>query len=130
MMSINYDPKQVVQEAINAANAAGEEWIKNAKPQFSVHNADLFGNIKGPSLGTMLDICGNAHLQFKDGRSADYKTFVKAGLIRSNNNKVVEIYHRYKLRQEYGLQIACVEAEKKVFEQYGIMGVHVWSYVD
>jgi hypothetical protein len=129
--NMNYDPITVAQEALKAANAAGHEWMKNASPKYRVFNADLFtGEPKGESIGEMLDLCGNAHLQFKDARTADYKAFLKAGLVRRTGNKVVEIPHMWKRRQEHGLQMACIAAEVKVFHKYGITNIRIWDYID
>ena len=117
------DCKAIVNEAIVAANKAGDEWMANAKPRYAVYQ-------NGCNVGTMLDNCGNAHLQFKDARTATFKAFKRAGFIRGTGNKVVEIQHRYKPRQEHGLQIACVEAAEQVFKQHGITDVRVWDYID
>jgi hypothetical protein len=116
------NPIEIAQEALEAANAAGDAWMSKATPAYVVTDG------RGTSYGTLLDLCGNAHLQFKDRRSKNYKSFVKAGLVRGNS--VIEIYHRYKHRQEHGLQVACAEAAKKVFEKHGITDVRIWSYID
>lgn len=121
---------EIVQKATTAANAAGDEWIKNATPKYAVYiDAPLFGS-GGTFSGTLLDSCGNAHVQFKDARSSFYKKFVKAGLVRESGNKVVEIHHKFKSRQEYGLALTCAEAAKKILENNGISGLVIWQYID
>lgn len=117
-------PIKIVQEALDAANKAGDFWMAAAAPKYVV--SDSYGR----SLGTMLDLCGNAHLQFKDKRSKNYKDFLKADLVRKSGNGVVELHHNYNHRQEYGLHMACVEAAKKVFEDNCITDVRIWSYID
>ena len=115
----------IVQEATEAANKAGAEWLAKAKPQFVPVDA-----FTGHRYEPMLDLCGNAHVQFKDKRSKHYKMFMKEGLVRQSGNAVVEIAHDYKMRQEHGLALACAEAAKKVLESYGITGLRIWDYID
>ena len=117
-------PIEIAQEALDAANKAGDLWMALASPKYVVTDG------RGRSQGTMLDLCGNAHLQFKDKRSKNYKDFLKANLVRRSGNGVVELNYRYTHRQEYGLHMACVEAAKKVFEDNGIADVRIWSYID
>lgn len=119
---------EMVYHATIAANIAGDRWIANAAPKYEVYGVDFNGlRIPGSNAGTMLDLCGNAHVQFKDKRTADYKQFVAAGAAR---NAVVEIQHKYKHRQEIGLAIACAEAAKKTLEGFGVVGLRIWSYID
>lgn len=121
---------QMVQEATEAANQAGTAWLEKATVRFNVFNANMAGKAVGNPLGQMLDVCGNAHVQFSDKRSSFYKQFVKADLVRRSGNAVVEIQHKFKSRQEYGLATACAEAARKKLEEHGITGLRIWSYVD
>lgn len=116
-------PREIVQEAIEAANAAGDEWMTKAYPRYTVLDSNSI------PFGVMLDLCGNAHLVFSDRRSSAYKKFLKEGLVRNSGNYVIEIRHKHKHRQEHGLQLACIQAAKKVFIKYEI-NVTVWSYID
>lgn len=116
--------QSIINEATNAANAAGKEWMDKATVAFLVKNES--GNV----VGELLDLCGNAHVRFTDKRSAAFKEFKKAGAIRYTDNGVVEINHNYIGRQEYGLKIACAEAAKSVLNKYGIDKIRVWSYID
>jgi hypothetical protein len=118
-------PQEILQEAREAANAAGDEWMAKASPKFAVTNA-----FTGRLEGTMLDLCGNAHLQFRDKRSKNYKQFVKAELVRQTGNGVIELDHKYRYRQEHGLHMACVRAAKAVLEKHGITDVRIWDYID
>ena len=118
-------PQEIVQEAVAAANAAGDAWMASASPKFAVTDA-----FTGRVQGTMLDLCGNAHLQFRDKRSRNYKQFVKEDLVRKSGNGVIELEHKYRYRQEHGLHMACVRAAKAVLEKHGITDVRIWDYID
>lgn len=121
----------VFRDAITAANIAGDEWMKNAKPRFSIHNSDILTHENiGAELGTMLDLCGNAHLKFNDRRSAWFKVFTKFGKITETDSSIIYFNYKYSSRQEYGLKVECVNAAKRVFEQFGITGIRVLDYVD
>lgn len=125
-------PKELVTLATEAANEAGDKWMAAALargPKYSVHQGDLLGN-QGPTVGYMLDVCGNGHVQFKDKRAGWYKQFVKAGCVRKSGNAVVEINHKYLYRQEMGLMVACADAAKAKLEELGVTGLHIWSYID
>jgi hypothetical protein len=78
----------------------------------------------------MLDMCGNAHVQFKDKRTAAYKAFVKADAVRRSGNAVVQIEHNYRYRQEHGLAYACAKAAKAKLEELGVTGLRIWDYID
>jgi len=131
---LSYNPVAIVQEATAAATAAGALWLAQAQargPKFQVREADILtGAPKGPVLGELLDLCGNAHVQFRDRRSKHYKAFVAAGLVRKTGNGVVEINHGYRMRQEHGLMTACAEAAKAILEKHGVNGLRIWSYID
>lgn len=111
------------QKLVDSLVYAGDAWLAAATPKFTVSQ-------NGNDVGRLLDLCGNAHLQFKDARTSNYKEFVKAGLVRKTGNKVVEIQHKHKWRQEHGLQVACVEAAREVFKKHGVTDVRIWSYID
>lgn len=125
------DIATLVTEATIAANMAGKAWMDNARPMYVVRNADLVtGKPIGPALGTMLDMCGNAHVQFSDRRAKVYKDFLKAGFVRGSGNGVVEIEHAYRGRQEHGLMMACAKAAKAKLEEHGVAGLRIWDYID
>lgn len=119
----------LIQKATDAANKAGDIWMAEAKPKYSVHQSDLSGNT-GTCVGVLLDVCGNAHVKFRDKRTAFYKLFTKYGYIRHTGNGVVEIRHKWIPRQEYGLKIACAQAVKKVLDDAGVTGLTIWDYID
>ncbi len=114
---------EMIARATQAANVAGAEWMANAKPKYEVIQ-------HGKVIDTMLDLCGNAHVQFKDKRSAFYKAFKKDGFVRQSGNAVVEIDHDYKFNQEHGLKMACANAAKASLEADGITGLRIWQYID
>jgi hypothetical protein len=121
---------QIVKDATAAANAAGERWLSAATVKYSIHEVDLFGDSKGPAVGYMLDACGNAHVQFKDRRSAWFKAFERYGHIRRTNNGVVEINHAFRARQEYGLRQVAARAALDSMAAAGVTGLKIWSYID
>jgi len=130
-VSNSLDVQKVMSEAIEAANIAGQEWMNAATPKFSVYNSDLItGAPIGAPVGTMLDNCGNAHVRFRNKKSGWFKFFQRCGAIRNTESGVIEIWHNWKSRQEYGLQVACATAAKKVLEDYGVTGLYVWDYID
>lgn len=116
----------LVRKATEAANKAGQEWLAKAEAR----GAAWAVKQNGQTVGTLFDVCGNAHVRFSDKRSKQYKEFVSLSLVRATGNGVVEINHNYKPRQEYGLATACAEAAKKVLEEGGIEGLRIWEYID
>lgn len=111
----------LILRATQAANTAGDEWMKNAKVRFAVMDGEQV-------VGQLLDVCGNAHVRFTDKRTKEYKAFKNAGHTSITN--VLYIPHKYKHRQEYGLHMACIEAAIKVLREEGVTKLRVWSYID
>jgi len=62
----------LILRATQAANTAGDEWMKNAKVRFAVMDGEQV-------VGQLLDVCGNAHVRFTDKRTKEYKAFKNAG---------------------------------------------------
>lgn len=125
-MPLMNTPQEIINAARKAADAAGDKWMTDALskgPKYSI--VDSFTN---QHLGTMLDSCGNAHLQFKDKRTANYKAFKKANLTRSSG--VICIGDKFQSYQEYGLHMACATAAKAIFLQYGILDIRIFEYID
>ncbi|NCQ52024.1 hypothetical protein GW796_09040 [archaeon] len=122
---------QAINEANEAALEAGKTWMKEATtrgPAFTVYNSDLFGNL-GSTVGTLLDVCGNAHVECYDKRTKFGKW------IKEKYNKqytlTVPIMNEFKCRQEHGLQYAMASAAKNVLvEKYGIKKLRIWDYID
>lgn len=124
--------RTLVDKATNAANEAGEKWMAEAEargPKYAVMDAPLFGTPVDTGC-RMLDLCGNAHVRFKDKRSSWFKAFKKVGAVRATESGVVEIWHKWKPRQEHGLQMACAEAAMKVLTEAGVTGLRIWDYID
>lgn len=135
-MTTNFDNAASVSmlmvEMRTAADEAANAWLEaaiNRGPKYAVHNADLTGNLKGPAIGTMLDVCGNAWLEFTDKRSKLYRAFKAAGYVsRSGNN--VDIPYTHRFRQEMSLHEAAISAAQNVMLKHGIKGTRVNSYID
>lgn len=121
--------REIVEKAVEAANLAGDEWLANATTKYEFCNTDLQGNQIGPGY-LVLDLCGNAHVQFRDKRSKDHRRFLKEGLLTRTDNGVIDINHKHRSRQEFGLAEACAKAAMKVLEENGITGLRIWSYID
>ena len=115
---MSIDVKEIAQRALEAANLAGDKWMAEMNP----NNEDVSRR--------MLDVCGFANVQFTDGRSKWYKEFKKAGLIRSEYSKTVDIYHKWKHRQDWALAETCAYAIYKTFREAGIDKIKVWSMID
>lgn len=112
---------EVLSKATEAANAAGDEWMKNAAPKYVVTDGSSIS-------GIMLDVCGNAHVRFYDKRKKWFREFDKAGFVSTVD--VLSIPHKFRYRQEYGLQMACAEAAANSLRDQGVDGIRIWSYVD
>ena len=133
------------QTAAETASRAALDQLEAHGPKFSVHTADLAGNITSPSLGTMLDVCGGAYLtvpgntQFvrelkklgknKDSHSNSYYT--------DNWSMWKSVYKGYQLsfnfslqtRQERSIHVAAMSAALHVLSENGIP-VDMKSYID
>lgn len=125
--------KELFELASLAANDAADAWLKAAVargPAFAVHNVNpVTGRPTGGAVGYLLDLCGNAHVQFRRKNSKWYNAFKKAELVRRSGNGVIEFWWKHKERQEYGLHVEAAEAAAKVLQNHGV-DVRVWSYVD
>jgi hypothetical protein len=114
-------------EATEAANKAGAEWMnQHTNPAFVI--VDEF---TGQPQGTMLDICGNAHVVSSDKRSGFFRALKKFKFVDERNYcRTLPIVHNYSYRQEYSLQLACARAALKVLQDNGVTSVKIWDYVD
>lgn len=116
----------IFQEATIAANTAGAAWMAKAAPKYGVYDS-FSGNLQG----TMLDLCGNAHVVVKDKRSAFFRACKKHGFFDTNMYScTMPIHHEWKHRQEHGLQLACAKAAIKVLNDHNIYAVKIWDYID
>ena len=122
--------KEIFQQAEAAANAAGEVWLKNAKPKYEFFNEDLDGKRQGP--GTpVLDVVGGAYLEMKDKRTVNYKLLKRNGLIRpGGEERTIIAKHKFVGRSERGLKVAIMNAFAEVLKSYGIDGFSVKSFID
>ena len=116
------DYTKIYSDAQAAANDAGAAWLHQAQVKYLV--TDTTKKV----VGTMLDVCGNAEVEFKDRRSVHFKAFKKLDLIVCNS--VLDMKHDYKYKQELGLHKACATAAMLSLTEAGITGLRIWSYVD
>lgn len=117
------DVATIFMNAQDAARKAGQKWLDEAEVKYLVKSGDR-------AVGAMFDLCGNAHVQFSDKRSASFKSFKKAGLIRHTSSGCLELNHGFNGRQEHGLKMACCEAAVKVLKDAGVTDVRIWDYID
>jgi len=111
--------KNVIIAAQYAAQEAGDEWIKNAKPKYVV---------MGYENSPMLDLCGNAHVRIDDGRTKFAKYLKEDD--RCFGANTVPLNTSYSGRQEHGLKLAIAEAALKVLQDFGIKKCYIWEYID
>jgi hypothetical protein len=111
----------IVDEAVKAANEAGDKWIaEHTKPAFAV----MDGN---KQVGTMLDVCGFAYVDITDKRPK----FVKWLIQYQDYAGCVHLNHKYRSRQEMGLNEATAEAMLEVFRKHGVeKGFRFFSRID
>lgn len=102
---------------------AGDEWMEKATARGPKYMVD------GNPEWTMLDLCGNAHVQVKDGRSA-FSKFLKRLDEHNRYNVTVPKSRKYIGRQEYGLAQAIARAQMEYLVEAGISGLRIWEYVD
>lgn len=120
---------ELIVKATEAAVEAGDKWVEeHTKPMFAVYKADvLTGKQYGSCLGTMLDVCGMAHIRITDKRTA-FSKYIKK--IQDGYNGAIFLKHKHSGRQEWGLNEACAYAAAKVFMDAGIKGIYVYSNID
>ena len=128
----NFHPFAIaLEEANEAANLAGDAWVKQATPMYAV--VDRSG-IKYP---LMLDVCGFAHVIIEDGRTAFAKWYNETYPYRSphrnkndKSNTLIILRHKYTGRQELGLREACEGAARDVLLAHGCKSVRMTSRID
>jgi hypothetical protein len=127
----NYHPFALaLEEATLAANKAGDEWMKNAKPMYRVFERANPMDDTSPIVrdyGTMLDVCGIVYLRIEDKRCAFAKWYMEQ---KKNKYRGVYIQHKYRGRQEMGLREACDGAALEVLNKHGVKGVELYSRID
>ena len=140
-ISTQIDAEAIMIEAINAANAAGEDKLRQLMgegPQFDVRNGERV-------VGHMLDVCGGAWVKIQDGRSPLISALKKIGVKDGSGSYKAQDYSwwiskahgtGYNLnirtqinRQEMSVNVAIANAVVTVLAIHGFSsGVH--SYVD
>lgn len=122
--------ENVMKEAHEAAEAAGDRWVQeNTKPRFVVYNADLDGNQIGPS-SYILDVCGFAYIEFKDKRSKFYKMCKQWEAPDRDWYNYLHIRTKHSTRQEMGLAEACMRAAVGAINKYYPDSVYMTSRID
>lgn len=116
--------KTTMKEAVKAADAAGKTWIANAKPTYVVTSARTGKDLGYPP---MLDVCGFAHIEVTDRRTAFARWLAKH---QDGDSNWVIVPHQYRKRQELGLVTACESAALNVFSNHGVKGIRFWSKID
>lgn len=127
--------QEILKEAQEAAQKAGDNWLANAKPKYTVHRSDLFGNTDPEPMDVLLDVCGNSHVKISDKRTK-FAKFIKQYLkqndpyFRDCGFLTVPLETSHRGRQEMGLHEAETRAAMEVFNSYNVKGVRIWSYID
>jgi hypothetical protein len=130
MKKFAYDPfyEEVLQEMNEAADTASKEWLARAVPTWSV--VDGFTN---EVVGSMLDMCGGAYLEIKDGRKSFCK-YVKARCKHLSGDSYchsIPIHYVLQCRQEMGLAEAAKTAAFNVLKKFSLSdGIIFRSYID
>jgi len=107
--------------ALGAANQAGDKWVaEHTQPIWAVKDGDRI-------VGTMLDVCGIVYIRCSDKRSKFWKWAVKNQLAYSIS---LALNHKYRNRQEQGLNEACCYAALEVLTKAGITALYVYSRID
>jgi hypothetical protein len=114
------DLQDLMKYVNEAAQKAAQIWYDVARskgPAFVVGDANLFTGEIERVTGTMLDLCGNAFLKFRDKRSALYKACKKHGF---ESFGALDISYKLQGRQEHGLHVAAMKAALEVLNQHGL----------
>ena len=127
----------ILKEANEAAEKASCEWLAHATsagPKYAVYSSFSIDD-NGVEVGTMLDVCGNAHITVKDKRTVFSKLLNKYYMKvdpwqakRSNQTVLIDYSNKY--RQEYGLHVAAAKAALEVLTKHGVKGLKLWTYID
>jgi hypothetical protein len=111
----------IMKLATNAANDAGDKWMsEHTSPAWAVMNGSQ-------CVGTMLDCCGFGYVRITDKRTA-FSKYIKE--ISNGHNYAVHVPHKYRMRQEMGLNEATAWAVYKVLTAHDIKGIDVYSRID
>lgn len=112
---------KVLDACVVAANEAGDKWVaEHTQPAFAV----MEGN---RCVGKLLDVCGFGFVQINDKRTA-FAKFIKK--FQNGYDNAVSINHKYRSRQEWGLNETTAYAIQKVLIDNGIKGTSVYSRID
>jgi hypothetical protein len=119
--------EEVIAEMNEAADEASKDWLKEASVTWNVVNE------KNEVVGTMLDLCGGAYLEIKDGRKSFCK-YVKARCFHLSGDSYcnsIPISYSLRGRQEIGLAEAANMAAYQILKKFSLAeGIVFKSYVD
>jgi hypothetical protein len=114
------DLQDLMKYVNEAAQKSAQIWYDVARskgPVYLVGDANLFTGEIERITGTMLDLCGNAFLKFRDKRSAFYKACKKHGF---ESLGALDISYKLQGRQEHGLHVAAMKGALEVLNQHGL----------
>lgn len=118
--------KQIFDAANAAAEAAAESWLANARAKYEIIDGT------GRTIDTMLDVCAISGGNI-DGRSGFARWLKTSKPERYGGGNFYGIAYdllgRYRYRQEMGLQIAGLDAARKIFMENGVR-VRLWTNID
>lgn len=119
MSTLDFDA--IMNEAREAANAAGDKWIaEHTKPAYAV----MQGN---QVVDTLLDVCGFGFVQVTDKRTSFAKYLKK---VQNGYNETIQLNHKHRGRQEWSLNEVTAYAIAGVLRSHGIKGISVYSRID
>lgn len=118
----------LLDKAVHEANLAGDKWVaEHTKPTVVFYAADLAGNPINNERDYALDVCGGAYIELSDKRTK-FAKFIKS--LESRHAWSVSINHKYRGRQEMGLNEACIKAAFDTLKAFGVTGIRFKSYID
>ena len=109
------------QAACQAASAAAERWLANARPTYGVQSAHPVSSAPGGMVGAMFDLCGNAYLTVS--RRTPYGKAIGTRLTASS------FAPETRFRQEHGLKVAVIDAAADALARHGVAATK-HDYVD
>ena len=136
---------RLLETAKDAAELASNECYRNlveAGPRYNIRNADLFGEVSGPVVGTMLDLCGGAWIVL-NGNQKFVRDLKKIGnkkldwiegsgwsLRKSvDSGYILHLNYSKSVRQESSVHSAAYHSAMKILDAAGVKG-YVHTFID
>jgi hypothetical protein len=143
MMSLQ-ETTNLLEIAMIAAELASNECYKNlveTGPRYNIRNADLFGEVSGPVVGTMLDLCGSAWIVL-NGNQNFVRDLKKIGNKRLDwiegtgwrlrksvdSGYILHLSYSKSMRQESSVHSAAYYSAMKILDTAGVKG-HVHTHI-